>query len=95
MNDELPVLDEALINQAQCLATGADIHQLNGMIGTYRNSVDGAHRLTRLIADGKGWLADDQGPSAQEDLVSRIRMARDYEVKLRVFVTTHRLASIP
>jgi hypothetical protein len=85
----LPAIDEDLIRVASSLATGADIHEVNTVIGIYRGATVGAQRLAAIIEE----IGCREGD--QEDLAGRCAASAEYERKLRALVAAARLRQVP
>ena len=47
--DDLPACDESLCREVLSFATGACIHDANGMVGVYQGYVDHVHTLAGRI----------------------------------------------
>ncbi len=70
----IPLFDPHLIARAELAATGATIHELNGIIGCYR----GSHNRLKQMAEN---------PKLGEMLAGEIDYACQQEARLRAFIT--------
>ncbi len=77
----IPLLDISLIARAETAATGATIHDLNGILGCYR----GSHRRLKDIA---------ANPKLGEMLAGEIDYANEQESRLRTFIARANAARV-
>ena len=69
----IPTIDHSLVARSESAATGATIHELNGILGCYR---DAHRRINSILAD----------PKLAELLADNVKQANEAEARLRAFL---------